>query len=334
MVSFKDFLSTNCRLLVAVVIAGAGLLALQNYTNSSSDECLGVADSKETIVSFETPVILKRVFVLPGQAVKKGQPLLEVVPAEVNLKLLEIQTELETLESEQKVRDVLLSSINSNRKTADESPISRTITGLQMQMDELKRQRALAVRYAEEDGVVATVAYGPREQVPPFMPIITLTPHKPDLVYGFIHENRASDYEIGDMVVVEPVADSARKAQGKVVSLGRRITAFPARFQLIPTRPNYFGREVIIRLSEENQILIGEKVKVSGAIKAWRHELGFLASADASSASDQAGVNSQVFIENLKLEAGGIVYQRDSNSLIIASDDSEKGNSPFLEIKS
>lgn len=332
MEGLKDFLSVNRRLVLAVIIAVAGLVAMQNYIKAGSDECLGIADSKETIISFETPVILKRVFVLPGQVVKKGQPLLEVVPAEVNLKLLEIQTELETLVSEQNVRETLLASLNSNGRMMDESPIRQNIQGLRNQEEELKRQKALSVRYAEEDGVVATVAFRPREHVPPFMPIVTLTPSRPDLVYGFVHEKRASDYKIGDVVEVEPISDSSRKSSGRVVSLGSRIAPFPDRFQAIPTRPTTFGREVIIRLADSNQILIGEKVRVSGAVSEWSHELGFLAAADASSTFSPSEVKSQVIAGDLDIEAGGVVYDAPENSLILASDDARKSQSPFWKL--
>lgn len=330
MSNFKEFLSANLRLVVAVSLATLGLVAMQLYIKAGSDECLGVADSKETMVSFETPVIVKRIFVLPGQEVKKGQPLVEVVPAEVNLKLLEVRTELESLESELKMRNMLLGTLRSKGKQLDDnSPLSQSIAGFRKQAQELMRQQALAIRYAEEDGVVATVAYRPREQVQPFLPIITLTPHKPDLVYGFIHENRASQFRVGDFVTIQPVADRQRETTGRIVSVGSRITPFPDRFQLVATRPNYFGRELVIRLPEENSILIGEKVRVAGAVESRHVEFDFLSVADASATFNNTKVQSQLIRKDLQLEASGALWIEAERSLLVVSDDNGPNGSPF-----
>lgn len=317
-----EFVDINKKLLIAVVIAVAGLLIMQNYIGGATMECLGIADSKETMVAFETPVVVKRIFVLPGQMVKKGQPLVEVEPAEINLKLLEVQTELEALRSEQRVRDTLLGTF-SHSKTAANNPLAAEIAGLQAQADELRRQQANAVRYAEEDGVVATVAYRPREQVAPFMPIITLTSSVPNLVYGFIHETRIAEFKVGDEVIIEPVTDKTRKTTGKVVSVGNRIAPFHERFQIgTQQRPTVFGREVIVSLAHENQVLVGEKVSIRAEHQMRFSDFGFQAFAESK-------LNSKMLAEGLELEAGGLIYLPESHSLLVASDDNGPNGSPF-----
>ncbi len=321
----KEFVALNRRLVVAVAIALFGVLGLQSYISISSTQCLGIADSKETMIAFETPVLVKRVFVIPGQLVKKGQPLVEVEPAEINLKLMEIQTELESLKSERKVRDTLLGSLGKKAPDGDD-PLSRQIAGFQKQAEELKRQQGLSVRYAEEDGAVATVAFRPREQVPPFIPVITLTPTSPNLVYGFIHENRLSEFRLGDRVIIEPVAAPHRHAEGRVISLGSRIAPFPERFQTGTTqRPTYFGRELVVSLPMKNQVLIGEKVQIRAVGPSMLDELGFQAFAD----SENGIAVSEKIGEKMPFEAGGMVYIPESQSLLIVSDDQDKGGSPF-----
>lgn len=322
--NLREFVEVNKRLVVAVVISICGLLALQSFVGQSNMECLGIADSKETMVAFETPVIVKRIFVLPGQAVKKGQPLVEVEPTEINLKLLEVSTELDALASEKKVRDSLMRSFGKSAGGAN--PMEQEIAGLQRQVDELKRQQSQAVRYAEEDGVVATVAFKPHEQVPPFMPIITLASNVPNMVYGFIHENRLSDFRVGDRVIVEPITNKGRMAIGKVVSLGNRITPFPERFQTgAQARPTYFGRELMISLPFENQMMMGEKVRVRAETNLQFSDLGFQAYAD----SEGKNLPSQTLAEGLELEASGMIFLNASKSLLIGSDDTGPNDSPF-----
>src|SRR5688572_23246305 len=116
---FREYVQVNKRLVVAVAVAVFALAVLHGYIGGANLECLGIADSKETVIAFETPVQVKRVFVLPGQYVKKGQPLIEVEPTEVNLKILEVQTELEALRSEARVRDTLLQSFAKTRADAN-----------------------------------------------------------------------------------------------------------------------------------------------------------------------------------------------------------------------
>jgi multidrug resistance efflux pump len=323
---FKEFVSVNRRLMVAVIVSLIGVLGLQSFLNISSTQCLGIADSKESTIAYETPVVVKRIFVIPGQAVKKGQPLVEVEPVDTNMRVIAAQTELESLQSERKVRDTLLGTLGKSAAPSEDDPLARKIAGMQKQVDELKRQQGQAVRYAEEDGSVATVAFRPRDQVPPFTAIITLNPDSPNLVYGFIHESRLAEFKLGDHVIIEPVSDRSRFAEGKVISLGSRITPFPERFQMVQNnRPTFFGRELVVSLPLKNQILIGEKVQIRTDSPSVIKELGFQAFADSNS-QDSRSVN---VADHLPFEAGGMVFLPESKSLLIVSDEERDGASPF-----
>lgn len=323
----KEYVQVNKKLMVACVVAIVALLSLQGYIGAARSECLGIADSKETVVSFEIPVVVKRIFVLPGQVVKKGQPLLEVEPAELNMKLLEVQTELEALRSEMKVRDQLLSSFGKRAAGAN-TPIATQVAGLQAQYDELKRQQANSVRYAEEDGVVATVAFRPREQVTPFIPVITLASNVPNLVYGFVHEARLSEFRIGDKVIIEPFTEKGRRTTGKVVSVGNRIAPFPERFQMSgQQRPTYFGREIVVSIDADNQVLIGEKVSIRSSNQMHFSDFGF--QAFAADGQKPGELPSIVLAEGMDLEAGGLLELAGRDALLVASDDNGPNSSPF-----
>lgn len=322
--NLKEFMESNRRLVVAVVIAVICLGVLQFVVTGSNMECLGVADAKETAVSFETPVVVKRVFVLPGQAVRKGQPLVEVEPVEVKVKMLELITKMEALRSEQKVRDSILTSFGTSRGGI--SPMEQEVLGLQAQVDEYKRQLAQGVRYAEDDGVVGSVAFQAREQVPPFTPVITLASSVPNMVYGFIHENRAHEFRIGDKVSIEPLTNKSRAVMGKVVSLGNRITAFPDRLQAVPSqvKPSVFGREMVVALPYENQIVLGEKVRIHAKQGPPIIEFTTQAFADAENL-----MPSVLMAQADDLESSGMVYLKDEKALLIGSDDMGPADSPF-----
>lgn len=345
--SFLDFLDMNRRLVIAVLIGSVCLLGMQFFVSNAAKECIGIADTKETIVSFEVPVLVKRVYVLPGQTVKKGQPLLEVEVPEIKLKLLEVQTMLESLESEQNVRNVLLGSFGSgkeakNGKVGSNSPIAQEIAGLRRQVAELKNQEAQAVRYAEADGVVATVAFSAREKVAPFAPIITLTPFVPNFAYGFINEKVTSEMKVGEKVIIEPINDRTRFATGRVISIGARITAFTDRLQMVNTSqssgrggngfgggstPMYFGRELVVSIDPKNSIVIGEKVHIRTQEQSRFPELGFQAFADDVNLG--APTTSELLSAAMQMEAGGLALADGQGTMISVSDEVGPNGSPF-----
>ena len=344
--SFLEFLEMNRRLVVAVAVGSIMIMGLQLFVHNASKECIGIADTKETVISFEVPVLVKRVYVLPGQVVKKGQPLLEVEVPETKLKLLEVQTMLESLESEQDVRNVLLDSFTdkkSQKKVGRKSPISQEIAGLRRQLAELQNQQSQAVRYAEADGVVATVAFGPREQAAPFSPIMTLTPFVPNYAYGFINEKVNSELKVGETVIIEPLNDRTRAATGRVISIGARITAFTDRLQMVNTTvhgnskggnssasnltPMYFGRELVVSIEPKNQIVIGEKVQIRAREQSHFSELGFQAFADSTSGTPS--ITSELLATGLPLEASGLIEIPGQNALLSVSDEEGPNGSPF-----
>ncbi|MCC7406081.1 MAG: HlyD family efflux transporter periplasmic adaptor subunit [Bdellovibrionales bacterium] len=265
---FKDVCQVNRKLVVALILSALGIVFLQNYVSRPDLQILGIADAKEIAVSFDSPVIVRRVFVLPGQAVKQGEALIEVEQTEVNLKLAELQTQLETLKAQRELRNALVVSLSQERKSRGrraqrklESPLDGEIRGLEAQLDQVKAQKAMAIRRAPHDGVVASVNYKANESVAPFQAILTFSNRLPNVVYGFVNENRLSDFRVGGWVVVESISGEPRAIKGEIVSLGSRITPFPARLQP-PLGTVYYGREVVIAIPEDNPFLMAEKVQI------------------------------------------------------------------------
>lgn len=329
--NFAEFARLNMKLLVGLGVAVSGLMILQMYTSSGTLECMGIADSKETMISFEYPVVVKQVFVVPGQQIKKGQALIEVEPSEINLKYLEIKTELESLESERDVRDALLGAFTNKKSRGEKDPIGRSIAGLRLQLQELERVRSSSVRYATSEGIVASVSVKASEQIAPFLPAITLSTLQPTLVNGFIHENLASKFRVGDLVTVEPITDSSRKTKGRVISLGSRIAPFPERFQSIPNRPTSFGRELLVSLNGDNRILMGERVRIfdtgDNGLFSDLNSSAFAANTVQGGAIEK--IKSEPMFELLPLEAGGLIWEESDGSVLLASDEVGPAGSAF-----
>jgi hypothetical protein len=245
------------------------------------------------------------------------------------MKILSLETSIESLESEQKVREVILGSIDDEQVKQNErdiSPLAKEVDGLRRQLLALKRQKSLAVRYAESDGVVATVAFKPGEQIPPLQSIVTLTSVTPNLVYGFINENLPSPFNVGDAVDILPLAGKGRSAKGRVVSVGSRIIEFPTRLQTIGNQKLFFGREVLVSIDDQaNQIVMGEKVQILTREPRSKTTLG----AEAFAESQFISMTTDRLAENLPMEASGLSFTPGDKGLLAVADETGPAGSPF-----
>lgn len=125
----------------------------------------------------------------------------------------------------------------------------------------LREEEARLVIRSATAGIVDSVNFRPGEKVSPFAPILTISGHRPTLVRGYIHEKVRTDLAIGDSVDVFAVGMRPAKVRGRVVGLGSRIMELPERLWKVPSIPMW-GREAIVRISEDNPLLLGEMVSV------------------------------------------------------------------------
>ncbi|MBK9575739.1 MAG: HlyD family efflux transporter periplasmic adaptor subunit [Fibrobacteres bacterium] len=134
--------------------------------------------------------------------------------------------------------------------------------------DALRKELALLhdeerklVILAPAGGVIDSVKYRPGEKVSPFSPVLTISGMKPSRVRGYINERVRSDIAVGDSVVVSAVGMRTATVNGVVVGVGSRIMEIPVRLWKVPDFP-LWGREVIVQLSSDNPLLLGEMVDV------------------------------------------------------------------------
>lgn len=340
MKNWRETLRINAKLLFGFAAAVTLLILMHGYLGSSAPECLGVADSKETIVAYDLPVVVKKIFVIPGQSVKKGDPLIEVDLPEVNIKMLEIKTQIQALEAEQGIRQSLMGALPLQRKKLNgkkreealATPIGNEILGLKEQLSELRKLQSQSVKFAQESGMVSTIAFKVNEQVPPFQSILSIIPPSPNLAFGFVHEARALEFKLGDEVVVEATTGPARATEGKIVSLGNRITQFPMRLQGAGanlSNPQYWGREVVVSLPGKNELLFGEKVRIVAKKASSLSDFSDVAFADVAAEKTDLISDLSTVAKHLEFEASGLLFDTTSGDLMVASDEVGPQGSPF-----
>jgi len=133
---------------------------------------------------------------------------------------------------------------------------------LKKELAELQKQQDELVQIAKEDWVVGDVNVHDGEKISSFSPIVTLTHKSPTLVRGYINEQIYQNMEVGETVMVSNLSGKGNVIEGEVVGLSSRIVAFPNRMWKMPEMPVY-GREVIIKIPENNSFLLGEMVTIS-----------------------------------------------------------------------
>ena len=135
-------------------------------------------------------------------------------------------------------------------------------------LEQLKKEQADLVQIAKESWVVGSVNVREGEKVSSFTPIVTLTHKSPSLIRGYINEQVYQRMNLGKDVEIRTLGGKGKPIKGEVVGLSSRIVVFPDRMWKMPDMPVY-GREVTIKISEENPFLLGEMVAISeeGKIK-------------------------------------------------------------------
>lgn len=139
---------------------------------------------------------------------------------------------------------------------------------LHKELEQLKKEQSDLVQIAKEDWVVGDVNVRDGEKVSSFTPIVTLTHKSPTLVRGYINEQVYQRMNLGKDVEVHTLAGNGDKVLGEVVGLSSRIVQFPIRMWKVAEMPVY-GREVTIKIPEQNPFLLGEMVSISevGGVK-------------------------------------------------------------------
>jgi hypothetical protein len=129
------------------------------------------------------------------------------------------------------------------------------------ELNMLNAQKEKLVILAQIDGIIGSVNFKAREKVSPFDTIMTLHRESPSYVRGYIHENVHSSVSVGQSVNIRSMTD-AYISEGDIVGVGSRIVEYPVRLRKVQ-EIMMWGKEVLIRIPDDNKFLLGEKVVIS-----------------------------------------------------------------------
>lgn len=230
----------------------------------------------------------------------------------------------------------LVVQIELLQKTLDYSnaPVEIQVERLEKELVLLRRENSQLNIYAQISGVIGSVNFKPGEKASPFAPILTLHAKTPSFIKGYIYENAYTKIKMGDKVDVASCNESACKIPGQVVGIGARIVEYPVRLRKHPDF-QVWGREVVIRIPENNPLILGEKVSIiSQKNKGMALRVKNMFSPDESRAEapDQGqGTQKSEFvkIDKKAIEASAILYLKDLQKYLVLSDDT-KDDKPLM----
>lgn len=247
--------------------------------------------------------------------------------------LAQIKSLRNLLESARNPAQIQIERIDRQLATTDD-PLGAQVQRLSDELSLLQREKEKLIMCAQMSGMIGTVKFKEGEKVSPFDTILTLHAAAPSYVKGYIHENVYSHVAVGDTVTVRSFADTKEGVSGRVVGVGSRIVDYPERLRKRQDIP-IWGREVIIKIPENNSFLLGEKVLISVLQKKKFHfslvHHTAVPSVYAAAQPEKAAVAENephdIIVEKslsaTPLEASGLCYLSDVKMYLVASDDTD-----------
>ncbi len=339
----KSKISTKTHSLIYVSLIAAIFICgvLYNSIRVERIGFLGIADSKELQINFEYPVEVKRIHVIQGQNVRKGDLLLELEQSDLNTKIRDVDFRMNRLQSEITLRKEIGRIIPKSKNMAKNAgqfmdPMQSELNDLIKEKDYLEKKKRDLYVFSPADGVVGTINFKTGEKADGFATLLTLSNNSPTFVTGFINESLDVNLVEGQVVKVRSATRANVVSTAVVKNVGRRTVEMPLRLLKFQNMIAY-GREVTLELSEHTQLLIGEKVAVDPS----KPFLSFMALANASKSdlglfetSSQFSLKKMMIpsatYEQSKFEPSGAIWLSDLNKYLVISDDTDEAHSPLL----
>lgn len=221
------------------------------------------------------------------------------------------------------------------------------IEKLKTRKQEFQRQAEELKVVAEFNGSIGSINFKPGEQVRPFKPIITLHSEYPNFIKGYIHEQVVNNVRMGQPVWLKSMGSPSNNRKNKtnlihgvVESLGSRVVEYPDRLKR-SKMISVWGREVVIRLTDKNNFLLGEKVRILLADPSAKNNEfinilhGIFSKAMASAFINNAPQPIFSSLPNLtsnEIEASGVLWDKSNNTYHLISDENNRKRPYILEM--
>jgi HlyD family secretion protein len=170
------------------------------------------------------------------------------------IELIEEQIELE--------KNIFIEETNAVRTSRNDelAVLALEIEKVQLELQSLEEEKQQLVQIAQINGTVGSISTQLFELVPSFKTIISLYDTSPTLIKAYVNEESDLEVMIGTKVSVKSISREYL-IEGEIVEIGSRIISYPN--QMIQgNQMKMWGKEIFIKIPENNEFLNGERVYV------------------------------------------------------------------------
>lgn len=226
----------------AAVSAAVRVAPLRRGTLAETETAVGTvtnAVNSTTFVTFQRPVLVQRVFVLPGATVHRGQPLLQVLSAPASdMAFIQAQTAVRYATAELARVEQLASAQLATQSQVDAA--RGQLADARARLDAARRQgqgRGLQVVHAAFDGVVTTVSAAPGAQLAAGSAALALAPAGRSQATVGVTPEVSRLLLPGQTATVQAVFDPDQAATARIVSVSGMIDPRSRRVDVVLSIP-------------------------------------------------------------------------------------------------
>ena len=280
-----------------------------------------------------------------------------------------IEIQIESLESAIVDRRREFAEINrmyTKMLESGETPEEAQEDKLRAELEALEQQNSDMALYAPFEGIVGSVFikngngekvfFKGGEKIAAYSPILSIVNKEPSFVKGYIPESQFSVIKIGDEVTISN-SNSPQQTTGVVTGLGGRIIPLPLRL-LKNQNIALWGREIVVKIPENNGFILGEKVSITCGQNVWDNlakAFSITQSKLSAKERDKKKLNKsqndpnqtvetfhetsvqddgfvEIVSEGLKIEASGAVFVPETGKFLVVSDETEKKKPTLFEV--
>lgn len=161
---FKDFLAqlvgeSNTKLAFFWILAVFSVLFLGLFLSYQPISILGVAESREFNISFESPVEIKKIYVSPNQEVTEGDLLVELNQTSLREELRLLKNRKQRIETELRVKNRILKMTDISSSDLALDPLDLELKDIQTEMAHIQNRLKNLYVFADRNGVVGAINF-------------------------------------------------------------------------------------------------------------------------------------------------------------------------------
>jgi len=147
-------------------------------------------------------------------------------------------------------------------RRANQSIFDARSARTRVELDFVKTEQNRLILLAPVDGFVENITVGNGEVVPQHKELMKINPLTPTRIRGFIYEHAEIVYQLGDTVKLSAYNRQGIQAKGVIIGSNPQVVELPVRLRKLP-EVRTWGREIFVKIPADNPFYLNEKIAIS-----------------------------------------------------------------------